>query len=148
MPIRGETTARLTDGRALTLKVNFATLARAAAQTGIAAEQLLHVIGDKDDPRQMLALLAMLEQGLRRHHPQIDEDAVGDLMLVERDAQALSQAVLTAAEGAFGGEPDPAADAGDRDGANPPGTSTRSSGRGPKPVRTRGSSGSKRPAAT
>lgn len=129
MPIRGESTAKLSDGRKLTFKVNFATLARVAAHTRIPAPQVLPVMTSKDDPRQMLVFLAMVEQALKKHHSDIDEDEVGDLMLTDGDA--LSAALNEAAEGAFGGDED---EAEDKDSPNPPkpGPSTRSKPRGRK----------------
>lgn len=128
MPIRGESTAVLASGRKLTFKVNFATLARVAAQTQIPAPQVLPTMTSATDPRQMLVFLAMVEQALKKHHPTVDEDEIGDLMLTDGDA--LSQALNEAAEGAFGGDDD--AEDGER--PNPPkrGPGTRSKPRGPK----------------
>lgn len=129
MPIRGEAEARLGDGRTLKFKVNFATLARASAQAAMPAGELMKAVATAQDPRQMLALLAVTQQGLRLHHPDIDEDALGDLML--SDGEAIGQAVMAAFEGAFGG---PEQDAEERDQPNPPkrGTSTPSKPRGRK----------------
>lgn len=127
MPIRGEAVAILGNGQRLTLKINFATLARTAAQVGIPAEELFDVIQTETDPRQMLAALAFIEQGFKKHHPEIDEDALGDLMLTDGDA--ITAAMKEAATGAFGDdEPE------GKKGANPPraGRSTRSNKRGRK----------------
>lgn len=142
MPIRGEAIVDLSDGSRLTLAVNFATLARAAAATSIPAQDLFGVLQDASDPRQMLTLLAMLEQALRRHHPKLSEDAIGDLML--DDGDAIGAALKQAVEGAFG-----EAEQVDT-GANPPkrGTGTRSRASGPKQAKTRGSSGTKRRAVS
>lgn len=125
MPIRGEATAVLSSGKKLTLVVNFATMARAAPQVGLPADALFKVLADKDDPRQMLALLAMLEQALRRNHPEFDEEMLGDLMLTDGDA--LGTALMEAVQGAFG-------DGEDGDSPNPPkrGPSTASKPRGRK----------------
>lgn len=130
MPIRGEATAVLSSGKRLTFKVNFATLARVAAQVQIAAPLVLPVMTNKDDPRQMLVFLAMVEQALKKHHPQIDEDTIGDLMLTDSDA--LNAALNAATDGAFGGDEEPEG----KEGANPPkrGRSTASKPRGRKPV--------------
>lgn len=114
MPIRGEASARLANGKTLTLKVNFATLARVAAQVGIAAPLVLQVMSSKDDPRQMLVFLAMAEHALKKHHPGIDEDAIGDMMLT--DGQAISAALTAAAEGAFSDD----LEAEGKEGPNPP----------------------------
>lgn len=129
MPIRGEASAKLANGKSLTFAVNFATLARTAASVGIVADQLLKVIGDRTDPRQMLAVMGFMEQALHRHHPGIDEDQLGSLMLNEADANALTNAFNVAVAGAFGGD-----DAEDKDDKNPPkpGTSTRSNRGGRK----------------
>ena len=128
MPIRGEATARLEDGRKLTLVVNLATIAKTAAQTGIVAKDILPVLGNNKDPRQMLVMIAMVQHALHRHHRDMDEDDVGDLMLT--DDKAISEALLAGVQGAFGEE-----EAGDDAPANPPkarGTGTSSKARGRK----------------
>lgn len=147
MPIRGEATATLHDGRRLTLKINFATLARVADAVGKPAKEVFAIIDSEDHPSQMLVGLKVIECALHRHHPEIDEDALGDLMLDEVDAAAITAANRAAMIGAFG-------DAEGKEGENPPtpagrgGTSTRSSASGRKPGKTPRSSGSKRPAAS
>lgn len=144
MPIRGEAQAVLSDGRKLTFKVNFATLARVAVQTQLAAPLVLPVMTNKDDPRQMMVFLAMVEQSLKKHHPGVDEDEIGDLMLTDGDA--LSAALNAAAEGAFGGD-----DEEGKDGKNPPtknGTGTSSKSHGRKRDKTPASSGNKHRAAS
>ena len=125
--IRGESVARLSNGKALTLKVNFATIARAAAQVSIPAQDLFGVINTPADPRQMLATMAIIEHGLRKHHPQIDEDALGDLML--SDGDAIGAALREAVAGAFG-----EAEADEPGNPPKPGTGTRSKRRGRKPA--------------
>jgi hypothetical protein len=142
MPIRGEATARLADGDTLTLAVNFATLARAAAQVAIPAGELFKVLRDAKDARQMLAMLALTEQALKRHHPDIDEDALGDLMLT--DGEAIGAALNTATAGAFGDD-----DTEDGDEKNPPirGTGTPSKASGQKRAKRPATSGSRRRAA-
>lgn len=129
MPIRGEASAKLTDGSKLTLVVNFATLAKTAAQTKIVAKDVLPVLGDKDDPRQMLVMMTMAEVALQRHHRGLTDDDVGDLMLTDGDE--ISRALMEAVNGAFGEE-----EAGEAETkANPPkgrGTGTSSKGRGPR----------------
>lgn len=130
MPIRGEATARLSDGKTLTLAVNFATLARTAAAVELPADKVLGVIADRNDPRQMLAVLVFIEKALAKHHPAIGEDDIGQLMLDEADAHALTGALNEAVGGAFGDE----AEGGDE--PNPPaakaGTSTSSKPSGRK----------------
>jgi hypothetical protein len=132
MPIRGEASVKLEDGTKLTLAVNFATLAKAAAQTGIIAQQILPVLGNNKDPRQMLVMVAMLQHGLHRYHRDMDEDDVGDLMLTDGDT--LSVALMEAVKGAFSTEEE---ESGDNAPPNPPkakprGTGTNSSRRGRK----------------
>lgn len=127
MAIRGEASATLADGRVLRLVVNFATLARAAAETGIPAGELFAVLR-KDDGRQMLALAALAEQAVRTNHPEIDSEEVGELMLLQ--GEALGGALAKALAGAFGKE----AETSDKN-ANPPrkrGTGTSSKPRGRK----------------
>jgi hypothetical protein len=129
MPIRGEASARLADGRTLTLAVNFATLARAAAELAVPAEHVFDILKNKDDSRQMLACLVLIEKALQRHHRGINEDDVGDLMLT--NDVALSDALKEALAGAFGD-----GEAGDEAAANPPkpGTGIRSKPSGRKQV--------------
>jgi hypothetical protein len=134
MPIRGESSVKLEDGTKLTLAVNFATLAKAAAQTGIIAQQILPVLGNNKDPRQMLVMLAMLQHSLHRHHRDLDEDDVGEMMLTDGDA--LSFALLEGVKGAFSDDEE---ESGDNAPPNPPkakprGTGTSSSRRGQKKV--------------
>jgi hypothetical protein len=144
MPIRGEATAKLADGETLTLAVNFATLARAADRMQLPAGDVFKVLQDAKSPRQMLAMLAMLEMALKRHHPSMDEDAIGDLMLT--DGETLGAALNEAVAGAFGGDDE----AEDGDEKNPPipGTSTPSKAGGRNRAKTPASSGNRRRAAS
>lgn len=130
MPIRGEATAILSDGRQLKLKINFATLARVAAHLDMQPQEVFSVLEAKAHPKQMLVALAMLEWALKRNHPDIDEDALGDLMMDGTDAHALIEANKSAMIGAFG---DKEADSAETD-KNPPrrGTGTRSKSGGRK----------------
>lgn len=106
--IRGEATAALADGRTLTLAMGFRALASASAETGIPASELFTVL-QKDDGRQMIALLALIEGSLKKYHRDIGPDEVDDLMLT--DSEVLSEAMSKALNGAFS-EPDEKEEAG------------------------------------
>lgn len=128
MPIRGEASVTLESGQKLTLVVNLATIARTAAQTGVVAQQVLPVLGNDKDPRQMLVMIAMVRNALHKHHRDVDEDDVGEMMLADGDA--ISQALMGCVRGAFGEEEE----AGEGASAHPPkargtGTSSRARGR-------------------
>ena len=116
--IRGEATATLADGRTLTLAMGFRALALASADTGIPASEIFTVL-QKDDGRQMIALLALIEGSLKKYHREIGPDEVDDLMLT--DSEVLSEAMSKAMQGAFG-DSDEKADAGNA----PSGTGTNS----------------------
>jgi hypothetical protein len=123
--IRGEATATLSDGRTLTLAMGFRALALASASTGIPANEIFAAM-QKDDGRQMLALLALIEGALKKHHKDIGQDEVDDLMLTDSDA--LSTALGEAMNGAF-------SDAGEStEGKVPTGTGTNSKKAGRKRV--------------
>ena len=122
--IRGEATATLADGRTLTLAMGFRALALASADTGIPASEIFTVL-QKDDGRQMKALLALIEGSLKKYHRDIGPDEVDDLMLT--DSEVLSEAMSKAMNGAFS-DSDENAD----EGNVPNGTSTRSKGTGQK----------------
>lgn len=96
--IRGEATATLADGRTLTLAMGFRALALASAETGIPASELFTVL-QKDDGRQMLALLSLIYGAVKKHHPEIGPDEIDELMLT--DSEVLSQALGDAMNGAF-----------------------------------------------
>lgn len=97
--IRGEATATLKDGRTLTLAMGFRALALASADTGISAPEMFAVL-QKDDGRQMLALLALIEGSLKKYHRDIGPDEIDQLML--SDGNVLSDAMSKAMTGAFG----------------------------------------------
>ncbi len=122
--IRGEATATLSDGRTLTLAMGFRALALAAAETGIPATDIFAVM-QKDDGRQMMALLALIEGSLKKYHRDIGSDEIDDLMLT--DSEALSEAVWRALNGAFVDSNEKA-----DEGNVPNGTSTPSKGTGRK----------------
>jgi hypothetical protein len=103
--IRGEAAATLSDGRTLTLAMGFRALASASAETGIPASEIFSVL-QKDDGRQMLALLALIEGSLKKYHRDIGPDEVDDLMLT--DSEVLSEAMSKAMNGAFGDSDDKA----------------------------------------
>ena len=126
MPIRGEAVAKLASGRKLTLVVNLATIAKTAAQTGIVAKDILPVLGDKNDPRQMLVMIAMVQNALHRHHRDLDDDDVGEMMLEQADADAIGEALMAGVQGAFGEEEE----AGDDAPPNPPKAKRRGTGTG------------------
>jgi hypothetical protein len=115
--IRGEATATLSDGRTLTLAMGFRALALASAASGIPASELFAVM-QKDDGRQMLALLALIHGALNKYHRDIGTDEVDDLMLT--DSEVLSTALGDAMNGAFSPADDSKADEGNA----PNGTST------------------------
>ena len=96
--IRGEATATLADGRTLTLAMGFRALALASADTGIPASEIFMVL-QKDDGRQMIALLALIEGSLKKYHRDIGPDDVDDIMLT--DSEVLSEAMSKALHGAF-----------------------------------------------
>ena len=96
--IRGEATATLKDGRTLTLAMGFRALALASASSGIPSAEIFAVL-QKDDGRQMMALLALIEGSLKKYHRDIGPDEVDELMLT--DSQALSDAISQAMTGAF-----------------------------------------------
>lgn len=96
--IRGEATATLKDGRTLTLAMSFRALALASAESKIPASQMFNVL-QKDDGRQTLALLALVEASLKKHHRDIGPDEVDTLMF--DNSEALSEAVSKALNGAF-----------------------------------------------
>ena len=125
--IRGEATATLADGRTLTLAMGFRALALASADTGIPAADLFTVL-QKDDGRQMLALLSLIQGSVRKHHPDIGPDEIDELMLA--NSEVLSTALGNAMNGAFS-PPDTDADKGDGGNA-PTGTGTRSKASGRK----------------
>lgn len=106
--IRGEATAALADGRTLTLAMGFRALASASAETSIPASEIFTVL-QRDDGRQMKALLALIEGSLKKYHREIGPDEVDDLMLT--DSEVLSEALSKAMNGAFS-DPDEQADAG------------------------------------
>lgn len=128
MPIRGEASVDLASGGTLRLAVNFATLARAAAFTKIPAQEMFTVLA-KDDGRQLLAMLGLLEYALQKfHYGQFSTDDISELMMT--DGEAIGKALGAALTGAFGDE-----EAGDVATSNPPrakarGTSTSSRKRG------------------
>ena len=124
--IRGEATATLADGRTLTLAMGFRALALASAETGIPAAEIFAVM-QKDDGRQMLALLALIEGSLKKYHRDIGPDEIDELML--SDSEVLSEAVSKALNGAFGNS-DEKADEGNVQ----TGTGTRSKATGRKRV--------------
>lgn len=121
--IRGEATATLSDGRTLTLAMGFRALALASAQTKIPATEIFTVL-QKDDGRQMMALLALIEGSLKKYHRDIGPDEVDALMLT--DSEVLSGAVSEALHGAFG-DSDEKAEAGNA--PNGTGTISRRTGR-------------------
>lgn len=96
--IRGEATATLKDGRTLTMAMGFRALASASAETGIPASEIFTVL-QKDDGRQMMALLALIEGSLKKYHRDIGPDEIDDLMLT--DSEVLSEAMSKAMNGAF-----------------------------------------------
>lgn len=122
--IRGEATATLADGRTLTLAMGFRALALASAETKIPASEIFAVL-QKDDGRQMSALLALIEGSLKKYHRDIGSDEIDDLMLT--DSEVLSEAMSKAMNGAFS-DNDGKAEAGNVKA----GTSTRSKGTGAK----------------
>lgn len=124
--IRGEATATLADGRTLTLAMGFRALASASAETGIPASEIFTVL-QKDDGRQMLALLALIEGSLKKYHRAIGPDEIDDLMLT--DSEVLSEAMSKAMNGAFGDSDEKAAE-----GNVPNGTGTNSKRAGRKQV--------------
>jgi len=122
--IRGEATAKLKDGRTLTLAIGFRALALASAQTGIPTSELFAVM-QKDDGRQMLALLALIEGSLKKYHRDLTGDDIDDLMMT--DSEVLSEALSVALSSAFSDDEVKA------DGGNAPtGTGTRSKATGRK----------------
>lgn len=121
--IRGESTATLKDGRTLTLAMGFRALAIASAETGIPASELFTVL-QKDDGRQMLALIALIEGALKKHHKDIGPDDVDDLMLTDSDV--LSEAMSKSLNGAFS---DPAEDEEAGNVGNGTGTNSKRAGR-------------------
>jgi hypothetical protein len=123
--IRGEATATLADGRTLTLAMNMRALADAAALSGIPSSEIFTVL-QKDDGRQLKAVLGLVEGSLKKFHRDIGPDEVDDLMLTDSDA--LTDALFKAVAGAFSA--DSTADEGN---AQATGTSTRSKGTGRKP---------------
>jgi hypothetical protein len=124
--IRGEATAELSDGRTLTLAMGFRALALASADTGIPASEIFSVL-QKDDGRQMLALLSLIEGSLKKYHRDIGPDELDQLMMT--DSEVLSEALSKAMSGAFG-ESDDKAEAGNARN----GISTLSKGTGRKRV--------------
>lgn len=106
--MRGEATAALADGRVLTLAMGFRALASASAETSIPASEIFTVL-QKDDGRQMIALLALIEGSLKKYHRDIGPDEVDDLMLT--DSEVLSEAMSKAMNGAFS-DPDEQEEAG------------------------------------
>lgn len=122
--IRGEATATLKDGRTLTLTMGFRALALASAATGIPAAEIFSAL-QKDDGRQMLVLLALIEGSLKKHHRDIGPDEVDQLMLT--DSEVLSDAISKAMTGAFSDEV-----AGEPEGNVQAGTGTRSKATGRK----------------
>lgn len=125
--IRGEATATLKDGRTFTLAMGFRALALASASSGIPAAQIFAVL-QKDDGRQMMALLALIEGSLKKYHRDIGPDEVDELMLT--DSEALSDAISQAMTGAF--SVDGGNDSGEPEGNVQAGTGTRSKATGRK----------------
>ena len=123
--IRGEATATLADGRTLTLAMGFRALALASAETGIPTSNIFAIL-QKDDGRQMMVLLALIEGSLKKHHRDISPDEIDDLMLT--DSEVLSEAMSKALNGAFGDEKDDKPEAGNV----PIGITTRSKSSGRK----------------
>ena len=99
--IRGEATATLADGRTLTLAMNFSALAFAAAKSKIPASEIFAVLA-KDDGRQMIALLALIEGALKKYHRDISEDEIDELMF--DGSEILSEAMSVAMNSAFSDE--------------------------------------------
>lgn len=130
MPIRGEASVQLASGGSLTLAVNFAVLAKAAASTKIPAQEIFAVLAE-DDGRQLLAMLGLLEFALEKHHRgQFSADDISSLMMT--DGEKIGVGLGLAISGAFGEE-----EAGADAPQNPPkakgrpgtGTSSRARGR-------------------
>lgn len=106
--MRGETSATLKDGRTLTLAMGFRALALASSETKIPASEIFKVL-QKDDGRQTLALLALVEASLKKYHRDLSADEIDQLML--SDSEVLSEAVSRSMNSAFGdgdgeGEPE------------------------------------------
>jgi hypothetical protein len=125
--IRGEATATLKDGRTLTLAMGFRALALASASSGIPASEIFKVL-QKDDGRQTLAVLSLIEGSLKKYHREIGPDEIDGLMLTDSDV--LTDAVFEGINGAFDDESEANADEGNVKG----GTSTSSKKTGQKQV--------------
>lgn len=123
--IRGEAKATLADGRTLTLAMGFRALAFASAKAKMPTTEIFAVM-QKDDGRQMTALLALIEGGLNKYHRDIGEDEIDELMFT--DSETLSEAVSVALNSAFSDEKPEKAEVGNA----PSGTSTRSKPAGRK----------------
>lgn len=121
--IRGEATATLADGRTLTLAMGFYALASASAATRIPASEIFTVL-QKDDGRQMEALLGLIEGSLKKYHRDIGRDEIDELMFT--NSEVLSEAVSSALHSAFG-DGDEKADAGNA--PNGTGTNSKRAGR-------------------
>lgn len=120
---RGEASFTTSEGRTLTLVVDFNALAEAEDAVNIGANELLEKLGKG----RIKAMRGITFGALIARHPDTTMDEV-DALLMGDDAGPLGSALMKAVEGAF---PKPEATAG----ANPPappgstGTSSRRTGR-------------------
>jgi hypothetical protein len=122
--IRGEATATLKDGRTLTLAMNMRALADAAALSGIPSSEIFSVL-QKDDGRQLKAVLGLIEGSLKKYHREIGPDEIDELMMTDSDA--LTDALFKGVAGAFNDT-----DEADEGNVLPSGTSMRSKKTGRK----------------
>jgi len=107
-PMRGQADCSLSDGRKLTLVVDFDALAIAEDVAGMGVNDILAGLAAKE-PR-MKVMRAVVFGALAEMHQDIGMKEVGALLLSD-DATALADALGRAVEGAFqretGGEPNP-----------------------------------------
>jgi hypothetical protein len=122
--IRGEATANLSDGRKLTLTMGFRPLAKASAELLIPASGIFGIL-KRDDGRQTLVVLTLIEHALAKYHRDIDSDDIDELM--RTDSHVLTEALGEAISGAFGDEEEK-----EEVGNVPNGTGTRSKKTGQK----------------
>jgi hypothetical protein len=129
-PVKGEARLSLGDGRVLTLAYDFDAMVEVEEIAGTSFDKVVSSGEGGSPPLKMLR--ALFAGGLKRHHPDIDLSAAGEMLL--SDGPAIATAITAAMTSAMHQSAGAAPGAHPPEGAaSPPrGTGTRSSKAGPK----------------